>query len=203
MINFEGHLLYLRYSQYETCFIYLKVEDPGSEISSIVIENMRGALNLSLAVGSSMDVMCVQSKQCGSSGRCQKNRTLGSNLGRLILAPSPTFLLSRLLYYHYPTLSVVASPRSRDRCSLICSYLLLLNSHHESGFCPGRLVRYKPLPTKTSIRLLQKDEEADGRIQCSLHVVDLKDSPCYCALSYTWGTLIWTTSSRQILCRTS
>jgi hypothetical protein len=46
---------------------------------------------------------------------------------------------------------------------------------------------HRALPTKTSIRLLRKLEQTEARIRCSLDVVDLKDQPCYSALSYTWG----------------
>lgn len=47
---------------------------------------------------------------------------------------------------------------------------------------------YQPLPTKTSIRLLEliPSKDRDG-IQCSLKTFELKDAPSFKALSYTWG----------------
>ncbi len=47
-----------------------------------------------------------------------------------------------------------------------------------------------PLPTPTSIRLLEilpASQNRHGTVQCNITVVDLNDSPTYCALSYTWG----------------
>ncbi|KAI1314023.1 hypothetical protein F5Y03DRAFT_380872 [Xylaria venustula] len=46
---------------------------------------------------------------------------------------------------------------------------------------------YSTLPTPTSIRLLEVGAgNPSDLIQCKLHVVDLKDSPIYIALSYSW-----------------
>lgn len=48
--------------------------------------------------------------------------------------------------------------------------------------------QYDPLPTPTSIRLVQNHgTDDDGLVQCSLKVVDLEDCPIYHCLSYTWG----------------
>lgn len=47
---------------------------------------------------------------------------------------------------------------------------------------------YQPLPTKTSIRLLELKPSTDkGRIRCSLRTFELEDAPTFKALSYTWG----------------
>ena len=47
---------------------------------------------------------------------------------------------------------------------------------------------YQPLPTKTSIRLLELiPSKARGGIRCSLKTFELKDAPSFKALSYTWG----------------
>ncbi|KAF9892254.1 hypothetical protein FE257_002031 [Aspergillus nanangensis] len=49
---------------------------------------------------------------------------------------------------------------------------------------------YEPLPTPTSIRLLDiLPEDDSGMIRCSITVVDLEQSPVpkYSCLSYTWG----------------
>ena len=47
---------------------------------------------------------------------------------------------------------------------------------------------YQPLPTKTSIRLLELIPSKDrGGIRCSLKTFELKDAPSFKALSYTWG----------------
>ena len=49
---------------------------------------------------------------------------------------------------------------------------------------------YTDLPTPTSIRILKvlpEDQNQGRRIAVSLEVVDLKDSPRYTAISYTWG----------------
>ncbi|KAF5614798.1 heterokaryon incompatibility 6 OR allele [Fusarium sp. NRRL 52700] len=46
---------------------------------------------------------------------------------------------------------------------------------------------YSPLPTASSIRLLEvKPGNPSEMLQCSLHTVDLADTPKYHALSYTW-----------------
>ncbi|KAI0906049.1 hypothetical protein F4823DRAFT_631880 [Ustulina deusta] len=46
---------------------------------------------------------------------------------------------------------------------------------------------YSALPTPTSIRLLEVGAGSPGDlIQCRLHAVDLRDSPKYIALSYSW-----------------
>jgi Heterokaryon incompatibility protein (HET) len=52
---------------------------------------------------------------------------------------------------------------------------------------PGQTYVYSPLPSDTSIRLLQILSGPEEPIRCSLEVVDLKDSPLYDCLSYTWG----------------
>jgi hypothetical protein len=49
---------------------------------------------------------------------------------------------------------------------------------------------YKPLPTATSIRVIELYPPADDRvpIECSLHLIDLEcDTLDFYALSYTWG----------------
>ncbi|KAH0536279.1 hypothetical protein FGG08_006840 [Glutinoglossum americanum] len=52
---------------------------------------------------------------------------------------------------------------------------------------PGQTYGYSPLPSETSIRLLQILSGADEPIRCSLEVADLGDEPLYDCLSYTWG----------------
>jgi len=52
---------------------------------------------------------------------------------------------------------------------------------------------YEPLPTLTSIRVLEvigndPVKTPDVPIQCKLHIVDLSDDPEYNALSYVWGS---------------
>jgi Heterokaryon incompatibility protein (HET) len=51
------------------------------------------------------------------------------------------------------------------------------------------LYHYSPLPSKTSIRLLQLQSSENGStISCSMSIIDaLENSPSYDALSYTWG----------------
>lgn len=47
---------------------------------------------------------------------------------------------------------------------------------------------YQPLPTKTSIRLLELIPSTEkGRVRCSLKTFELEDAPTFKALSYTWG----------------
>ncbi|KAJ4988146.1 ankyrin and het domain protein [Stagonosporopsis vannaccii] len=47
---------------------------------------------------------------------------------------------------------------------------------------------YQPLPTETSIRLLELIPSTDNnRIRCSLKIYELDDAPTFKALSYTWG----------------
>ncbi|KAF2279575.1 uncharacterized protein EI97DRAFT_482149 [Westerdykella ornata] len=46
---------------------------------------------------------------------------------------------------------------------------------------------YSPLPTETSIRLLEVLPSSDGEINISLRVFDLKDEPVFDALSYSWA----------------
>lgn len=54
-------------------------------------------------------------------------------------------------------------------------------------FLLGRYV-YEPLPTKTSIRLLELIPSTDrSTIRCSLRAFELEDAPTFKALSYTWG----------------
>ncbi|KAI0411285.1 hypothetical protein F5X98DRAFT_383953 [Xylaria grammica] len=49
------------------------------------------------------------------------------------------------------------------------------------------LYSYSPLPTATSIRLLEVSASNPGDlIQCRLHTVDLRHNPRYIALSYSW-----------------
>ena len=49
---------------------------------------------------------------------------------------------------------------------------------------------YAPLPTPTSIRLLELLPSEPGTISCSLATLDLEDKPEFDALSYTWGSPI-------------
>src|SRR6266566_6840623 len=53
---------------------------------------------------------------------------------------------------------------------------------------PSALVPYEyaPLPGPHFIRVLEI-KPGDGTIHCSLHVLNLQNSPLYDALSYTWG----------------
>lgn len=47
---------------------------------------------------------------------------------------------------------------------------------------------YAPLPTSTSIRLLELVPSPDRRVvQCSLKPFELQDAPPFQAVSYTWG----------------
>lgn len=47
---------------------------------------------------------------------------------------------------------------------------------------------YQPLPTKSSIRLLELLPTTDkSRVRCSLKTFELEDAPTFKALSYTWG----------------
>jgi hypothetical protein len=47
---------------------------------------------------------------------------------------------------------------------------------------------YEPLPTPTSIRLIQvKGKDQNGTLHVQLKTVDLRDNPSYHAVSYTWG----------------
>lgn len=49
--------------------------------------------------------------------------------------------------------------------------------------------KYKPLPSPTSIRLLELLPSEDRRVvRCSLKAFELEDVPPFRALSYTWGT---------------
>lgn len=47
--------------------------------------------------------------------------------------------------------------------------------------------KYDPLPTGTSIRLLQNVLNPAGEMQFRLIIEDLEDNPAFKALSYTWG----------------
>ncbi|KAF2681084.1 hypothetical protein K458DRAFT_310422 [Lentithecium fluviatile CBS 122367] len=48
--------------------------------------------------------------------------------------------------------------------------------------------QYTPLPSPTSIRLLELVPSEDQRVvQCSLRAFELEDAPLFFALSYTWG----------------
>ncbi|KAH6706417.1 heterokaryon incompatibility protein-domain-containing protein [Leptodontidium sp. MPI-SDFR-AT-0119] len=52
-------------------------------------------------------------------------------------------------------------------------------------------VRVPDLPNPTSIRLLDIIDSQDGKIRCSMRVVDLEDENLdYAAISYTWGNPI-------------
>jgi hypothetical protein len=55
----------------------------------------------------------------------------------------------------------------------------------------GQTYKFSPLPTKTSIRLLQIHSGPEEPINCSLEVVDLDDKPEYDCLSYTWGNPLY------------
>ncbi|KAK0720156.1 heterokaryon incompatibility protein-domain-containing protein [Lasiosphaeris hirsuta] len=56
------------------------------------------------------------------------------------------------------------------------------------GRAPRSAYKYEPLPSPTSIRLLQLQyNRATDEIRCSLHPFEHKDAPFYHALSYTWG----------------
>ena len=66
-------------------------------------------------------------------------------------------------------------------------------------FLLGKYV-YQPLPTSTSIRLLELLPSADkNRIRCSLSTFELDDAPAFKALSYTWGRA--SISIKQVVAR--
>ncbi|KAF2493959.1 hypothetical protein BU16DRAFT_562915 [Lophium mytilinum] len=50
-----------------------------------------------------------------------------------------------------------------------------------------RQYQYAPLPSATSIRLLELSPANDGKISCSLKAYELQEAPPFDALSYTWG----------------
>lgn len=51
-----------------------------------------------------------------------------------------------------------------------------------------RTYQYEPLPSSTSIRLLELTPSTDNKtIYCSLKAFELRDAPAFDALSYTWG----------------
>ncbi|KNG82102.1 Ankyrin and HET domain protein [Aspergillus nomiae NRRL 13137] len=53
---------------------------------------------------------------------------------------------------------------------------------------PRDLYEYEPLPTPTSIRLIKVEgKDQDGAVHVRIKTIDLKDSPWYHAVSYTWG----------------
>jgi hypothetical protein len=51
----------------------------------------------------------------------------------------------------------------------------------------GGLFEYAPLPTASSIRLLEIHGEEGGLFSCSIETLDLDDRPIYNCLSCTWG----------------
>ncbi|KAK0609423.1 heterokaryon incompatibility protein-domain-containing protein [Immersiella caudata] len=51
-------------------------------------------------------------------------------------------------------------------------------------------LQYSPLPTPTSIRLLEVLPVSGPEIHCSLTTIDLNDNPTFDAISYTWGNPI-------------
>lgn len=63
------------------------------------------------------------------------------------------------------------------------------SSQTEPVHSPADLYQYDPLPTSTSIRLVNVLERdgSSGLIKCSIQTVDLVDRPHYNCLSYTWG----------------
>jgi hypothetical protein len=52
---------------------------------------------------------------------------------------------------------------------------------------PEKLYKYNPLPTPHCIRILRIESTPTEPLACSLEIVNLKDSPLYDCLSYTWG----------------
>jgi hypothetical protein len=65
---------------------------------------------------------------------------------------------------------------------------MALNMTENGTSLNGEPYRYIPLPTLTSIRVLQiHPRTPDGRVSISLKTVDLINYPFYHALSYTWG----------------
>ncbi|KAF2812997.1 uncharacterized protein BDZ99DRAFT_437772 [Mytilinidion resinicola] len=50
-----------------------------------------------------------------------------------------------------------------------------------------RQYQYAPLPSATSIRLLELSPSDDSKVSCSLRAFELRDAPPFDALSYTWG----------------
>lgn len=52
---------------------------------------------------------------------------------------------------------------------------------------PAKPYVYTPLPTASSIRLLELLSSPQGEIHCALRTVDLQDNPVFDALSYSWG----------------
>ncbi|KAK1844225.1 ankyrin and het domain-containing protein [Colletotrichum chrysophilum] len=48
--------------------------------------------------------------------------------------------------------------------------------------------QYAPLPTSTSIRLIEILPSTTGTIRCRMTTVDLGEQPSYVCLSYTWGS---------------
>ncbi|KAE8446732.1 hypothetical protein EG329_011637 [Mollisiaceae sp. DMI_Dod_QoI] len=55
----------------------------------------------------------------------------------------------------------------------------------------GQNYKFSPLPTKSSIRLLQIRSGPNEPTSCSLEVVDLDNNPEYDCLSYTWGNPLY------------
>src|SRR5436305_919937 len=60
-------------------------------------------------------------------------------------------------------------------------------AHHLPIVIMVKALRYYPLPTKTSIRLLnvRPSKHLDDQIVCQFRIAGLRDNPKYRALSYT------------------
>ncbi|KAF7591830.1 hypothetical protein BBP40_001027 [Aspergillus hancockii] len=62
------------------------------------------------------------------------------------------------------------------------------NYLHPAASEPTESYTYEPLPTPTSIRLIQvKGRDQNGTLHVQLKTIDLKDKPWFHAVSYTWG----------------
>ncbi|KAF7503295.1 hypothetical protein GJ744_004017 [Endocarpon pusillum] len=80
--------------------------------------------------------------------------------------------------------SLEPAPEEGNNRPILESTLQSMTLSSEETSYPGEELR-----TDSSIRLL-RIHGASGReqeIKCTLQPFDLKDEPCYCALSYTWG----------------
>ncbi|KAH9205350.1 hypothetical protein DL95DRAFT_491649 [Leptodontidium sp. 2 PMI_412] len=82
---------------------------------------------------------------------------------------------------------------SNEYCPTKCASAVSKNTQSSTDPIkkPPTAVRVPNLPNPTSIRLLDIIDSQDGKIRCSMRVVDLKDENLdYAAISYTWGNPI-------------
>jgi hypothetical protein len=130
----------------------------------------------------------IESNMLQLRKRLRQNHTLTKSRPHFCeLIPARSLAVFSIAQYKSSVLTHLLAPSFAVLCYCNLPYHSIF-AHHPPIVNMAKTLRYYPLPTMTSNRLLNlwPSKHLDDQILCQTRIVDLRDSPKYHALSYTW-----------------